>query len=78
MVGRTNGYIHTYIHTYIQTWLAFNMLMWGSLRFVPITITKSTNLLTSVGLTHIHSINIEHLVLCKRYPNLSKCSVEHL
>ena len=67
-----------HIQTYIQTWLAFNMLMWGSLRLAPITVTKSTNLLTSVGLTHIHPINIEHLVLCKRYPNLSKCSVKHL
>ena len=28
-------YIHTYIHTYIQTPLAFNTLMWGSLRLAP-------------------------------------------
>ena len=28
--------IHTYIHTYIQTPLAFNTLMWGSLRLAPI------------------------------------------
>ena len=32
-VRRTN----TYIHTYIQTPLAFNTLMWGSLRLAPIT-----------------------------------------
>ena len=30
-VWRTN----TYIHTYIQTLLAFNTLMWGSLRLAP-------------------------------------------
>ena len=35
-VRRTNTYIHTYIHTYIQTPLAFNTLMWGSLRLAPI------------------------------------------
>ena len=29
-------YAHTYIHTYIQTPLAFNTLMWGSLRLAPI------------------------------------------
>ena len=31
-VRRTN----TNAHTYIQTWLAFNTLMWGSLRLAPI------------------------------------------
>ena len=35
-VRRTNTYTHTYIHTYIQTPLAFNTLMWGSLRLAPI------------------------------------------
>ena len=34
--GTTYEYIHTYIHTYIQTPLAFNTLMWGSLRLAPI------------------------------------------
>ena len=34
--GTTYEYIHTYIHTYIQTLLAFNTLMWGSLRLTPI------------------------------------------
>ena len=33
MVQCTNTYKH--IHTYKQTPLAFNMLMWGSLRLVP-------------------------------------------
>ena len=33
--------IHMYIHTYIQTPLAFNTLMWGSLRLAPIS--KETN-----------------------------------
>ena len=29
-------HIHTYIHRYIQTLLAFNTLMWASLRLAPI------------------------------------------
>ena len=33
---RIHMHIHTYIHTYIQTPLAFNTLMWGSLRLAPI------------------------------------------
>ena len=37
-VRRTNTYTHTYIHIYIQTPLAFNTLMWGSLRFAPISL----------------------------------------
>ena len=35
--GMTIEYIHTHIHTYIQTLLAFNMLIWGSLRLAPIS-----------------------------------------
>ena len=35
--GTTYEYICTYIHTYIQTRLAFNTLMWGSLRLAPNT-----------------------------------------
>ena len=33
--------IHIYIHTYIHTPLAFNMLMWGSLRLAPSTTVGS-------------------------------------
>ena len=33
---RIHIHIHTYIHTYRQTPLAFNTLMWGSLRLAPI------------------------------------------
>ena len=41
MVQHTNTdiqhtYIHAYIHAYIQTPLAFNTIMWGSLRLAPI------------------------------------------
>ena len=36
-VQHTNTYIHTYIRTYIQIPLAFNTLMWGSLRLTPIS-----------------------------------------
>ena len=42
-------YIHTYIHTYIQTPLAFNTLMWGSLRLAPIIVLHSTTF------SHLHA-----------------------
>ena len=37
LVQRIHGTTCDYIQTYIQTPLAFNMLMWGSLRLAPIT-----------------------------------------
>ena len=38
LIRHTNTCIHAY--TYIQTPLAFNTLMWGSLRLVPTTMAK--------------------------------------
>ena len=37
LVQRIHGTTCDYLQTYIQTPLTFNTLMWGSLRFAPIT-----------------------------------------
>ena len=47
--GATYEYIQ---HTYIQTPLAFNMLMWGSLRLAPIIGKHYKDLLRSAGGSH--------------------------
>ena len=53
-----NTYIHTYIHTYIQTdrqtALAFNTLIWGSLRLVP------TKIIGLINCTYTCTHNMRH------------------
>ena len=50
------GTTYEYIHTYIQTPLAFNTLMWGSLRLAPINRQFSV-FTTSVGLAALAPIS---------------------
>ena len=61
--GTMYEYICTYIHTYIQTPLAFNTLMWGSLRLAPITppIDPTPNLFSN---SNIHSTVNAHSNSC--------------
>ena len=44
------------VHTYIQTPLAFNTLMWGSLRLTPIKVTKPTSNWMNLDNTFMHCI----------------------